>query len=326
MTSIQSNRTNRPAKLGLMMPHTEKKTTGMRRWAEIREVAEIAEAIGFDSLWVVDHLLVNLQDNDPPKGVWECWSLLSALAASTKTVELGTLVLGMGYRNPALLAKMADTVDEISGGRLILGVGAGYHKFEYDAFGYPFDYKYSRFAEGIEILHGLLKHGHIDFQGKFYSARECELKPRGPRSEGPPILIGSKGHKMLRLVGQYADMWNGFWDDLGNSPEGLIAVRPLVDEACEEVGRNPATLARTVGVLIAEEDADPWWDIAPIDNIPATIGAPVLKPLNGTPADIASVLRTYVDEGASTIQIHLDGVTPKTIERLVPVLEAFDAN
>ena len=131
---------------------------------------------------------------------------------------------------------------------------------------------------------------------------------------------------MLRLVGRYADMWNGFWDDLGNSPQGLIATRPLVDEACEEVGRDPATLARTGGVLIAEEGAEPWWDIAPIDNIPATMGAPVLKPLNGTPADSASVLRMYVDEGVSTIQIHLDGVTAKTIEKLVPVIEAFDAN
>ena len=184
MTSIQRNRTTRPVKVGLMLPHTEK-SSGIRSWAEIREMAELAEDIGFDSLWVVDHFLYKLENDDPPKGVWECWSLLSALAACTKTAELGTLVLGMGFRNPALLAKMADTVDEISGGRLILGVGAGYHKFEYDAFGYPFDYKYSRFAEGIEIVHGLLKNGHIDFQGRFYCARECELKPRGPRPEGP---------------------------------------------------------------------------------------------------------------------------------------------
>lgn len=320
MTSIQRNRTTRPVKIGLMLPHTEK-SSGIRSWTEIREMAELAEDIGFDSLWVVDHFLYKLENDDPPKGVWECWSLLSALAACTKTAELGTLVLGMGFRNPALLAKMADTVDEISGGRLILGVGAGYHKFEYDAFGYPFDYKYSRFAEGIEIVHGLLKNGHIDFQGRFYCARECELKPRGPRPEGPPIMIGSKGHKMLRLVGRYADMWNGFWDDLGNTPQGFTAVRPLIDEACEEVGRDPATLARTVTVLIAEEDADPWWQAQPIPNVDLQ----GLKPLNGAPADIAGVLREYVDEGVSGLQIHLDRTTLESIERLVPVLEAFDA-
>ncbi len=310
MASIQPNRTTRPAKVGLLLPLMEK-TTGMRSWAEIREMAELAEAIGFDSLWVVDHFLYKLENDEPPNGVWECWSMLSALAACTKTAELGTLVIGTGFRNPALLAKMADTVDEISGGRLILGVGAGYHKFEYDAFGYPFDYKYSRFAEAIQIVHGLLKNGHIDFQGRFYSARECELKPRGPRPEGPPTMIGSKGRKMLRLVGRYADMWNGFWDDAGSSSRRLAEVRSLIDEACEEVGRDPATLARTVTVLIADDNSIPYWDKA-------------VKPLKGAPADIAESLRAFAAHGASSIQIHLDPTTPGTIERLAPVLEIFD--
>ncbi len=212
-----AEQTTRPAKIGLMLPHMEK-PDGQRSWAQIREMAELAEAIGMDSVWVVDHFLFKLDNDDPPRGIWECWSLISALAACTKTVELGTLVLGTGFRNPALLAKMADTVDEISGGRLILGLGAGYHKFEYDAFGFPCDNKFSRFEEALKIIHGLLRDGHIDFEGRFYSARDCELKPRGPRPEGPPILIGSMGHKMLRLLGRYADQWNGFWDYAGNSP------------------------------------------------------------------------------------------------------------
>ncbi len=312
MASVQPDQTTRPAKVGLMLPHMEK-PDGQRSWAQIREMAELAEAIGFDSLWVVDHFLFKPADDKPPKGIWECWSLLSALAACTKTVELGTMVLGMGFRNPALLAKMADTVDEISGGRLILGVGAGYHKFEYDAFGYPFDYKYSRFEEAIQIVHGLLKNGHVDFQGRFYSARGCELKPRGPRPEGPPILIGSQGHKMLRLLGRYADMWNGFWDEMGNDPQDLAKVRPLIDEACEEVGRDPATVERTVTVLITDEGSIPYWE----DTI---------KPLEGEPAQIAETLKAFVAEGASTIQIHLDPTTPKAIENLAPVLEAFDSS
>ncbi len=316
MASVQPNQPTRPAKIGLMLPHMEK-PDGQRSWAEIRDMAELAEAIGFDSLWVVDHFLFENGDA-PPKGIWECWSLLSALAACTKNVELGTLVLGMGFRNPALLAKMADTVDEISGGRLILGLGAGYHKFEYDAFGYPFDYKYSRFEEAIQIVHGLLKNGHVDFQGKFYSARECELKPRGPRPEGPPILIGSKGHKMLRLIGRYADMWNGFWDYAGNSPQRLAEVRSLIDEACIEVDRDPATLARTVTVLVTDEGSIPYWEDSMSES---EINA--FKPLKGAPADIAESLRAFVAEGASTIQIHLDPTTPKTIKRLAPVLEAF---
>jgi len=228
----------------------------------------------------------------------------------------------MGFRNPALLAKMADTVDEVSGGRLILGLGAGYHKFEYDAFGYPFDYKYSRFAEGLEIIHGLLKNGHVDFQGRFYSARECELKPRGPRAEGPPIMIGSKGPKMLRLMARYGDMWNGFWDDVGNSAKGYAQVLPLLDEACAEVGRDPNTLQRTVTVLVADETAEPWWESMPFDNA-ADLEA--LIPLHGSAGDIAESLLEFVELGVSSIQIHLDTCTVQTVERLAAVLEAFDA-
>jgi alkanesulfonate monooxygenase SsuD/methylene tetrahydromethanopterin reductase-like flavin-dependent oxidoreductase (luciferase family) len=121
------------------------------------------------------------------------------------------LVLGMGFRNPALFAKMADTVDEITGGRLILGVGAGYHKFEYDAFGFPFDDKYSRFAEAIQIVHGLLKTGHIDFHGKFYSARDCELKPRGPRPQGPPIMFGQQGPQNAAVDGAICKPVERLW-------------------------------------------------------------------------------------------------------------------
>jgi alkanesulfonate monooxygenase SsuD/methylene tetrahydromethanopterin reductase-like flavin-dependent oxidoreductase (luciferase family) len=319
MASAQSDKTARPAKIGLTLPHREK-PDGQRSWAQVRDTAELAEAIGFDSLWLVDHFLFE-SENAPPKGIWECWSLLAALAACTKTVELGTLVLGMGFRNPALLAKMADTVDEISGGRLILGIGAGYQKFEYDAFGYPFDHKYSRFEEAIQIVHGLLKNGHVDFEGRFYSARECELKPRGPRSEGPPILIGSCGPKMLRLVGRYADMWNGIWDELGNSSQDLAKVRPLIDAACEEVGRDPATLARTYSVLVTVDGSVPYWEAFMSDD-----AIRALKPMKGAPEEIAELLRAFAAEGASHIQIHLDPATPQALEQLAPVLEAFDSN
>ena len=145
--------------------------------------------VGFDSVWLPDHLLFRFP-GVRPQGVWDVWSLLSALAATTKRVEIGPLVACTSFRNPALIAKMADTIDEISGGRLILGLGAGWHKPEYDAFGFPFDHRVSRFEEAMQIIHGLLRDGHVDFEGKFYSARDCELRPRGPRPQGPPILWG----------------------------------------------------------------------------------------------------------------------------------------
>jgi hypothetical protein len=126
-------------KVGLMLPQIDgMRQRGMARWSDLKAMAQLAEDVGFDSLWLVDHFLYRLLGEDRGRGAWECWSLLAALAATTSKVELGTLVLGMGFRNPALLAKMADTVDEVSNGRLILGVGAGYHELEYRAFGYPY--------------------------------------------------------------------------------------------------------------------------------------------------------------------------------------------
>lgn len=303
-----------------MLPQYTEGDERVPGWSEISEVAQVAEDIGFDSLWLVDHFLYQLEGNEPPLGVWECWSLLSALAACTRTVELGTLVVGMGFRNPALLAKMADTVDEISNGRLVLGLGAGYHELEYRAFGYPYDHRYSRFAEAIQIVHGLLKTGRIDLEGKYYQVRECELRPRGPRPEGPPIMIGSCGHKMLRLTARYADSWNAFWHHIRNSSRGVAQLREKVDEACDEVGRDRATLERTVAVLVAAASADPWWTQVPFADDRET-----LKPLFGTPEHIADELRAYANEGISSVQIHLEPITCKIVETFAHVLEEFDS-
>ncbi len=306
-------------KVGLRLPTSEKDNDPTLRWSDIRDLATAAEDVGFDSLWVVDHFLYQLEGARDPDGLWEAWSVLSALATCTKNVELGTLVLGMGFRNPALLAKMADTVDEISGGRLILGVGAGYHELEYRAFGYPYDHRFSRFEEAIQIVHALLKTGEVDFGGTYYQARECVLRPRGPRPEGPPIMIGTKGPKMLRLTARYADMWNAYWDDTGNTPEGAARFRPIVDEACHDVGRDPATLERTITVLAADPDAHPWWN-----DLPTGYQGQTLQPINGEPAEIAEALLAYRREGITHLQINLDQMTTAAIEQFAPVLELLD--
>ena len=313
---------SRTLKVGLMLPQTEGlRGPGMSNWKELREIAALAEDVGFDSIWLVDHLIYLLEGEDQARGVWEVWSLLSALAATTNHVELGTLVLAMGWRNPALLAKMASTVEEISSGRLILGVGSGYHKFEYDSYGFPFDNKVSRFEEAIQIVHGLLKNGQIDFEGKFHNARECELRPLGPRAGGPPILMGASRPRMMALTAKYADMWNAYYDDTLNSVGGAKRMRPIVDAACREQGRDPATLERSHAVLMADANADPWWDRLPSDQL---AGQAPLKPLSGSPEAIAEELLGYEREGISHIQICLDPTTPKTTEELAPVLEALD--
>ncbi|MDF3018679.1 MAG: putative dehydrogenase [Thermomicrobiales bacterium] len=223
--AAQPESTNgRPLKVGLILPETERQMNGgSARWSDLREMAQLGEQIGADSLWITDHLIHRVPGEEP-RGMWECWSLISALAAITERPEIGTLVLSTSFRNPALLAKMADTVEEISGGRLILGLGAGWNEAEYIAFGYPFDHRVSRFEEAVTIITGLLRDGHIDFEGAYYQARDCELRPRGPRANGPTIIFGasSAGPRMLDLTARYADGWNTWFSGTGNTVAGLL--------------------------------------------------------------------------------------------------------
>jgi alkanesulfonate monooxygenase SsuD/methylene tetrahydromethanopterin reductase-like flavin-dependent oxidoreductase (luciferase family) len=302
----------RPLKVGMMLPQAEgRHGGGTAGWADILAMARRAEEVGFDSIWTIDHFIL-AYPNQPQQGVWENWSLLSALAASTSRVELGPLVTPTSFHNPAMLAKIVDTVDEIAGGRLILGLGAGWVEREYQAMGLPYDHRVSRFEEAVQIIHGLLRTGAVDFEGRYYSARECELRPRGPRVSGPPILIGSSGERMLRIMARYGDAWNAFFSKTGNSPAGVAPLRETVDAACRAEGREPATLARTITAFVALD-------------LPNTTGHPDVKtPLRGTPAEIAAELRTYAAEGISHIQIFLDPMTLAGIEAFAPALEALD--
>ena len=241
-------------KIGVAVPISEFGETGSTpSYAAIREFALRAEATGFDSIWLYDHLLFRRPDK-PTLGIWEIWTLLSALAEATERVELGTLVLCVPFRNPALLAKMADTLDEVSGGRVILGLGAGWHQPEFDAFGFPFDHKVDRFEEALKIMAPLLREGTVDFTGTYASAPNCELRPRGPRPSGPPLLVAARGPRMLRLTAQYADAWNGAW--YGN-PTNFEADVATLHAACAEVGRDPATIELTAGVNVSIPGFDP---------------------------------------------------------------------
>jgi alkanesulfonate monooxygenase SsuD/methylene tetrahydromethanopterin reductase-like flavin-dependent oxidoreductase (luciferase family) len=299
--------------LGLILPEGERDMGGRTaRWADYRAMAQTAEAMGFDSLWFVDHLLYREgATTAPPQGVWECWSVLTALAAVTERVALAPLVSCTGYRNPALLAKVADAVDEIAGGRLILGLGAGWHAPEYRAFGYPFDHRYARFAEALAIIHGLLRTGHVDFAGAYYTARDCELRPRGPRGDGIPLLLGTQGPKMLRLAARYADQWNAWLATTDSAPARVPPLNAAVDAACAAVGRDPATLARTVAIMV---------DVAGGAAIPASMGPGVATPVRGTPAEIAATLRAFAAHRVAHLQLYLLPNTVATIRAFAPVL------
>jgi probable F420-dependent oxidoreductase len=308
--------TQRPLKVGIGLPDAVGQMAGgTARWNDLLAMAQRAEETGFDSVWVEDHLLFRLNDT-PVEGPWECWSLLSALAASTSRVEIGPLVACTSFRNPALLAKMADTVDEISGGRLILGLGAGWHEPEYQAFGYPFDHRVSRFEEALQIIHGLLRTGKVDFEGKYYQARECELLPRGPRPEGPPIWLGTTGPRMLGLTARYADGWNTYFNRHQNNPANIPALRETIDTVCIEHGRDPATLERTCAVLVSFDGPT---------SPPSSANPSGTPPMTGSPEEIAERLRGFASEGISHVQVWLEPNNLTGIEAFVPVLELLDA-
>ncbi len=303
--------TKRSLKVGLVLPIGEEELGGhTARWTDLLAMARSAEDVGFDSLWMPDHLLFNFEEGTT--GIWECWTVLSAIAACTSRVELGPIVACTSFRNPALLAKMADTLDEVSGGRLILGLGAGWHEPEYHAFGYPFDHRVSRFEEALIITRSLLREGKVDFSGKYYKVRECELRPRGPRAEGPPVLIGSTGARMMRLLAQHGDMWNVWFSRTKNRAENIPALSRQLDEACAEVGRDPGGITRTVGVLL---------------NVPGREDARrdgVTQPISGSAEKLAEVLQGYAYVGISHLQVAAGLQTPGDVEKFAPVLDMLD--
>ncbi len=310
MTLEQPVMTRDRMKIGVVMPIAEDAESRQTRgYVEIRELALQAEAGGFDSVWLFDHLLFRSPDQ-PTRGIWECWTLLPALAEATERVELGTLVTCTAFRNPALLAKMAATMDEVSDGRLILGLGAGWHQPEFDAFGIPFDHRVDRFEEALEIIVPLLRTGQVDFKGTYYSAPSCELRPRGPRRNGPPILVGASGPRMLRLTARYADSWNTCW--LGQ-PIVLAERRAALEAACAEEGRDPGTLAVTVGVNITY-------------TAPGETSQHVPEPakaLSGSAEEVAAGLYAYAARGVSHVICSLSSTHAASLAWLTEVLRLY---
>jgi alkanesulfonate monooxygenase SsuD/methylene tetrahydromethanopterin reductase-like flavin-dependent oxidoreductase (luciferase family) len=300
-------------KVGVILPIGEEIGEGEPLpYAAVRAMALQAEEAGFDSIWVPDHLLFRLPGQEP-FGIWESWTILTGLAEATTRVELGPLVMCVPFRNPALLAKMAVTIDEVSGGRFILGLGAGWHQPEFEAFGVPFDHLADQFEEGIQIIAPLLREGWVDFHGEHFSAPDGELRPRGPRPGGPPILVAARGPRMMRLTAQYADQWNAAWSGRPTLFHQRYAA--LVD-ACNEAGRDPATIGITVGLYIlypehlkpaeAEMMPDSYYDLD--------------KALRGTPDEIAAGLGEYTTLGVDHLICELIPSTPATLAEFAQAL------
>jgi alkanesulfonate monooxygenase SsuD/methylene tetrahydromethanopterin reductase-like flavin-dependent oxidoreductase (luciferase family) len=302
--------TGRPLKVGIQLPEVEREV----RWPELLDMIRAIEDLGFDSIWLGEHLLYRWSDQ-VARGPWEAWTMMAAVATATSRVEFGPLVACTNFHNPALLAKQAVTIDEISGGRLVLGLGAGWNETEFRAYGYPFDHRVDRFEEAFTIIRTLLSDGAIDFDGRWYQVRDCELLPRGPRPGGLPLMIGSNGPRMLRATVGHVQSWNSWFSDTGNRPAGVPELRARVDEACRDVGRDPATLERTVAVMVRLAGGAGRQEGAPPDEAP---------PLEGSPLEIAEVLRGYAAEGIGHVQLVVDPITVGSIRALEAVLRELD--
>jgi probable F420-dependent oxidoreductase len=310
-------------KIGIILPQWEGSMGGeTARGKDLITQAKLIEELGFDSVWTVDAILYDLGDyqdvvnssstddhSGSSLGFWECWSVVSALSAATSRVEIGTLVTCAAYRHPALLARMADTVDELSAGRLILGVGAGAMRSEFETFGFDWERRVSRFEEALNVICPLLRGDTVSFDGEFYRIQEARLVPKGCRSAGPPVLIGTlgKGPRMRRLVAQYAQQWN-CWLAEDSRLDAYNEAWELVRGACNQYGRDPATLTRNVAVGVCLE-GDP---------------APGELPLMGSTAQIAEQLDQFFEAGVDHLVVELTSTTATAIEQFSEVLSYLE--
>ena len=295
----------RPCKIGVQLPEVER----LVPWPEYLDLARQAEAVGFDSIWVGDHLIYDLPDG-ATRGPYEAWSTLAAIAAVTERVEIGPLVASTGFHAPAMLAKQAATVDAISQGRLIVGLGAGWNRREFDAFGFPYDRRVSRFAEALAVIAPLLREGRTTYHGEFYDVDDCVLDPRPVREGGPPIMLGSNSPRMLSIGLPVVDAWNVWWSIYDNSVERYAEIKAEVD-AVMPSGRSVdataavfVTLAGGRGRLMGES----------YDAQVTTV----------TPDDLGEHLRGLGALGVTQVQLVLDPITAESIDTIGAVLADLD--
>jgi len=288
----------RKPRVAVQLPEVERDV----RWPEYRAMAAAAEEAGFDGLYVGDHLLYR-DDGRPERGPWEAWTLLAALAAVTERVDLGPLVACAGFHPPAVLAKMAATLTELSGGRFVLGLGAGWNEDEFRAFGVPFDRRVSRFAEALAIIDGLLRGDRVTLEGEFHAVHDAVLLP--PARHRTRLMIGSNGPRMLRIALPHADAWNTWYEDYGNTAEGFFALNETISAAARDAGRAPEEIARSACALVVLDRA--------AGERPVTATAP---PIEGSPGAIAGRIRELADAGADEVILVASPITEGSIRTL----------
>jgi len=298
---------SRPLRVGVQLPEVERDV----RWPEYRAMARAAEEVGFDSVWVGDHLLYR-GDGRSERGPWDAWVLLSAIAAVTERVRLGPLVACAAFHRPGTLARLAVGVDEVSGGRFVFGIGAGWNETEFRAFGIPFAERVARFEEAFDAVRRLVAGEHVTVAGRFVALRDAVVLP--PPARRVPLMIGSSGERVLTATLAHVDAWNAWFDLFGNSPEGFAKQTAKVDGLAERVGRAPAKIERSACVLVV------------LDRSTAERAAPDgFAALEGGADAIAGELRGFADAGADEAILVVDPITERSIRALGEALAALDA-
>ncbi|MDQ2941658.1 MAG: LLM class flavin-dependent oxidoreductase [Chloroflexota bacterium] len=302
----------RTLEIGLVLPMGESFVDGSTaRWVDTREFAIRAEEIGFDTVWTADELLWRPADG-PTHGWWECVAMTGAVAAVTSRAKVGTWILSALHRNAGITAKAAETLDEISGGRFVFGLGSGHAGRQAHAFGLPEDHVYGRFKEAVEIIVPLLRHGRAEFEGTFHAARDLEHRPVGPRPGRIPVMIGAKGPKMLRLAALHADIWSWYVEERSDLEEFGPRLAAL-EAACLEVGRDPATIGRSAGIVVEPTS---------FTGSAEVIGTPV----RGSAEEIADGFRAFRDRGFTQLEVMLWPPTLAALEAMGTVVELLDAD
>lgn len=270
----------------------------MPTWPDIRDFAVTAESSGLDSVWLADHFFYR-DDAGTVHGMHEPWTILSAVAGATTRVELGQLVLCVPFRDPGLTAKMAAALEVVAPGRTILGLGAGWHGPEFEAFGVPFDHRVGRFEEALQIIVPLLRGEAVTFEGRYHRVRGAVLAPAPERRI--PILIAAGRPRMLRLTARWADAYQIAW--FGRVGDRLRTRFADFAAALADEGRDPTTIAWTVGITVRDTDQ------------PA-IAEPEADAIEGSVDDIAAALGEYVELGVDHVIVGLEPMTVRSVERL----------
>jgi F420-dependent oxidoreductase-like protein len=252
-------------------------------WDEILGLARHAERTGWDGVWLADHFMPSGGPRETP--MLEVWTALTTLAAAVPRIRIGPLVLGNTYRHPAVVANMAATLDQLSGGRLVLGLGAGWQANEHDAYGIdlpPVPELLARFEEACEVVRRLLTEPTVTFRGRFYELRDAPMEPKA-RQDPLPLLIGGAGERVtLRIVARWADEWNTW-----GPPEVLAHKGALLDRHCEALGRDPARLRRSAQAVVVPEGT----------NLQTRTAPPGMPSIGGSAAELRDIMAGYADAG-----------------------------